>query len=133
VYVNQTWGHRIRLANGVAVARLDDPDWDTIERSIRELDGSTAISLELFHVTPEFAGQALGEDIYDLLPYMGITGGHLGRCSLRVSRPDAPTALLMSTPPAKDATLADVIEAARSFALFGMLNGDLQWELIEVE
>lgn len=136
MYVNQMWGHRLPTRHGWVSGHIDRPAWADIEAAIRELDGRKAITVELFRIPPERFGYPQGDEDYDL-PHMAVSGGHGGRYTAYISKPDAPTRMLAGRPGeppdgfSKGPDLEAVVQAARRFTTDGEADEALPWCVAE--
>jgi len=124
LFVNQIRGYRV---GDDRTHQIDNPDWDTIEKAIRDL-GKRSLAMELCHIVPD---QAEEERVF-----MGIAGGAKNAYSVFVHDGNGFIHLLrlrceeISEPDIEDpppATLDDAIQAARTFAVQGQLDRSYQW------
>lgn len=136
MFINQIRGHNLPNADGTFTDRIDDPDWATIERAIRALDGVHAMSLELRHVPvskeqgPTRAGQG---------SFMGISGGARNAYSIFISDPNGLVHVLEIRPDGADfsdealleqaprPTLAVAIHVAHTYVFHGQRDCSFSW------
>jgi hypothetical protein len=124
LFVNQIRGHQV---GGDLVHWIDNPDWDTIERAIRNL-GKRSLATELCHLA---SNQEQGPTSAAKV-FMGISGG-LKAYSVFVYDSNCIVHVLNKAfgaegdegPPT---TLDDVIQVARTFAVHGQLDSAFQWQ-----
>jgi hypothetical protein len=134
MYVNRIGASRVVTANGPVSGDVHHPDWNTIERTIREMDGKRCFCTELHHATPEWEGRELTDEAaFELLPHMAITG-YDDHFLVFVSRPGQAHIHILKTDYSQEeddwyASLESTSQAARTFAMTGEVDESLVWKV----
>jgi hypothetical protein len=128
MFVNRISGYQLPALNGQFADQIENPDWETIERSVRAL-GQRSLAIELCHMVQN-AGQPLIKS-----NFMGISGGlknsysvfvwDQGVVHLLAKESVADDEDLLAGPPL---SIDTVILAARTYAESGQLDTRVPWE-----